>query len=277
LFSGIGYRLVVWAVMLATGIIYVMLYADRIRKNPRLSSTYESDCAVRAACQAGNGGNSLLAMTGSHAFVLAVLAIGVVALPVGVIKFNWGMRELSGLFLSIGLVSAFAGGSGINKAVDAFVEGARELMNAVLLIGLARGVKVVLDNGHVMDTMLYYMANAISHFPKLIAVQIMFFVQCFINLFIQSGSAQAAISMPIMAPLANMLGITSQTAVLAYQLGDGFANFAIPWNGLTLAVLNLGLVPIWAWFRWAFKLQMLLIGVCMLLLIWPTLATWGPF
>jgi len=275
-FSGIGYRLVVWVVMLVTGIAYVMVYAARIKKNPQLSSTYESDCAVRKSChfEAANG---FLHMTGGHAAVLATLGLGLVALPVGVMAFKWGMKELSGLFMAIGIVSAFVGRANINKAVEAFVEGAREMVTAVLLIGLARGVKVVLDDGHVMDTLLYYMASGISHFPKLVAVQIMFLVQCVINLFIQSGSAQAAISMPIMAPLSNMLGITSQTAVLAFQLGDGFANFAIPWNGLTLAVLSLGLVPVWSWFRWALKLQLLLVVVCMLLLIWPTLTAWGPF
>jgi uncharacterized ion transporter superfamily protein YfcC len=94
------------------------------------------------------------------------------------------------------------------------------------------------------------------------------------NCFIQSGSAQAAVSMPIMAPLADLLGISRQTAVLAFQLGDGFTNFAIPWNGITLAVLNIGAVPIWAWFKWAWKLQFWLIIVCMLLLIWPTLSNW---
>ncbi|HAH06492.1 MAG TPA: YfcC family protein, partial [Elusimicrobia bacterium] len=148
---------------------------------------------------------------------------------------------------------------------------------AALLIGVARGIKIMLENGLVMDTLLYSLASTVSLFPKLIAVQIMFFAQCFMNLFIQSGSAQAAVSMPIMAPLADLLGISRQTAVLAFQLGDGFTNFAIPWNGITLAVLNIAAVPIWAWFRWAWRLQAWLILVCMALLIWPTLAHWGPF
>ena len=151
------------------------------------------------------------------------------------------------------------------------------MINAALLIGIARGVKLMLENGLVMDTMLYYLSSLIIHFPKIIAVQIMFFVQCFINMFIQSGSAQAAVAMPIMAPLSDILGISRQTAVLAFQLGDGFTNFAIPWNGITLAVLNIGLVPMWAWFKWAWKLQAWLVFVCMLLLVWPTLAHWGPF
>ncbi len=151
------------------------------------------------------------------------------------------------------------------------------MVTAALLIGFARGIKLMLEDGMVMDTILFYLSSMISHFPQLVAVQIMFFVQCVMNLFIQSGSAQAAVSMPIMAPLADLLGISRQTAVLAFQLGDGFTNFAIPWNGITLAVLNIGMVPIWAWFRWAWKLQFWLVIVCMLLLVWPTLAHWGPF
>lgn len=273
LFSGIGYRLIVWVCMVGAAILYVMIYASRIKKNPKLSETYECDEAARKKLFASADGE-MFSLTGRHIAILIVLILGFCVLPYGVIVHKWAIKELTGLFFTLGIVSGLISGRGFNSIVCSFIEGAREMMTAALLIGIARGVKLMLEDGHVMDTMLFYLSSLISHFPKIIAVQIMFFVQCIMNCFIQSGSAQAAVSMPIMAPLADLLGISRQTAVLAFQLGDGFTNFAIPWNGITLAVLNIGAVPIWAWFKWAWKLQFWLIIVCMLLLIWPTLSNW---
>lgn len=276
LFSGFEYRMIVWAVMVSAGVVYVLIYASMIKKNPRKSATYESDQRIREKYLSQSRTDEYI-LTGCRICVLILLLVGFAILPLGVIKYRWGLRELTGLFFSLGILSGLMGIKGFNRVIEVFIEGAREMMTAALLIGIARGVKLMLEDGMVMDTILFYLSSLVSLFPKLIAVQIMFLVQCIMNLFIQSGSAQAAVSMPIMGPLASMLGISQQSAVLAFQLGDGFTNFAIPWNGITLAVLNIGFVPIWAWFRWAWKLQAWLIIVCMLLLIWPTLTNWGPF
>lgn len=273
--SGWEYRLVVWAVMVSAGVIYTLRYAGKIKKNPQLSEAYESDQKFRERYLSVEEKEEYR-LTLPHIVILTLLLGAFLALAICVKKYSWGFRELTGLFFALGLVSGGIGIKSFNRVIEAFIEGARDMMTAVLLIGITRGVKIMLDNGLVMDTMLYYLSSGISHFPKLIAVWIMFFVQCIMNLFIQSGSAQAAVSMPIMAPLSDIIGVSRQTAVLAYQLGDGFTNFAIPWNGITLAVLNIGFVPIWAWFKWAWKLQAWLVLVCMLLLVWPTYANWGP-
>jgi uncharacterized ion transporter superfamily protein YfcC len=105
----------------------------------------------------------------------------------------------------------------------------------------------------------------------------MFFFQSFLNFIVQSGSGQAAITMPIMAPLSDLLGVTRQTAVLAFQLGDGFTNPCIPWDGLTLAIISIGGVPLWKWLKWVWKYQAIMLLVGSLLLVWPVLAGWGPF
>jgi uncharacterized ion transporter superfamily protein YfcC len=276
LFSGLEYRLIVWATMVTAGVIYVIVYARRVKRNPESSETFACDEAVRKNLFSG-AADDAFRLTWRRSAILVILLLGFTSVPIGVIKYSWNIRELTGLFFALGLMAGLAGGLGINKITESFIEGAKEMMTAALLIGIARGVKLMLEDGMVMDTILYHLSSTIAPFPKIVAVQIMFFVQCFMNLFIQSGSAQAAVSMPIMAPLSDILGISRQTAVLAFQLGDGFTNFAIPWNGITLAVLNIGMVPIWAWFKWAWKLQAWLIFVCMLLLVWPTLSHWGPF
>lgn len=274
--SGSEYRLVVWAVLVGAGIIYVLIYASKIKKNPKLSPVFESDQRFRENfhLQADTVEEKL---TLRHSVILLLVAAAFVLLPVGVKQFGWSFREITGLFFALGLVSGVIGVKSFNKIIESFIEGAKEMMTAALLIGVARGVKILLDRGLVMDTILYSLSSGISHAPKLVAVWLMFGMQCVLNLFIQSGSAEAAISMPILAPLSDLLGVTRQTAVLAYQLGDGFTNFAIPWNGITLAVLSLGFVPMQAWFRWCWKLQIWIILLCMLLLIWPTLMHWGPF
>jgi len=276
LFSGAGYRIIVWASMLTVGIIYVLIYAARIKKNPRLSECYKADEETRKKYLSDTE-QELHPLTMRHVAVLIILATGFIILPVGVMKYKWYMKELTGLFFTMGIISGIVSGMGLNKTILSFLAGAGEMINAAFLIGIARGVMILLQDGQVMDTILHSLSCAVSVFPKIIAVQIMFLSQCILNCFIQSGSAQAAISMPIMAPLADILGITRQTAVLAFQMGDGFTNFAIPWNGITLAVLTIGFVPIWAWFKWAWKLQAWLILLCMLLLLWPVFSHWGPF
>lgn len=276
--SGMGYRLVVFCVTVGAGIIYTMIYARKIKKNPKLSLVYESDSSIRANYNGLSENNPDFILTRKRLFILILLGAGFALLPFGVIKLDWGLRELTGLFFGLALIVwIINGGKNLNRGAEDFVEGAKGLVNAALLIGIARGIKIMLDDGMVMDTILYYLSSTVSHFPKVIAIQMMFFVQSALSCILQSGSAQAAVSMPLMVPLSDLLHITRQTAVLAYQMGDGFSNFAIPWTGITLAVLTLGNIPIWTWFRWAFILQLIQVTLHMLLLIWPTVSNWGPF
>jgi uncharacterized ion transporter superfamily protein YfcC len=148
---------------------------------------------------------------------------------------------------------------------------------AALIIGISKSVLVVAEDGKIIDTMLYAMSNAVDDFPKAISVQIMFFVQAFINIFIPSGSGQAAITMPIMTPLADLLGISRQSAVLAFQFGDGLLNLVIPTSGVTMGILAVAKIPYNVWIKWIWKLVLLLVIFSMILLavpefidVWPS-------
>ncbi|HAH06493.1 MAG TPA: C4-dicarboxylate ABC transporter permease, partial [Elusimicrobia bacterium] len=135
LFSGLGYRLIVWTAMVGTGIVYTMLYAARVRKNPASSAVYESDKAIRSGyLAAGEGGG--FALDGRRKVILLVLAAGFAALPVGVISWHWGIKELAGLFFALGILSGGLGGKSLNAVVESFVAGARDMMGAALLIGV---------------------------------------------------------------------------------------------------------------------------------------------
>jgi uncharacterized ion transporter superfamily protein YfcC len=143
------------------------------------------------------------------------------------------------------------------------------MIPAAIIIALSKGILVIAQDGKILDTILFAMAGSVEGLPKAVSVQIMFFVQGGINFFIPSGSGQAAVTMPIMAPFSDLIGIGRQTAVLAYQFGDGLFNLIIPTSGVTMGVLAIGGVPFNAWIKWIWKLMVILILVSMVFLALP--------
>jgi len=133
---------------------------------------------------------------------------------------------------------------------------------------------VILEAGNIMDTILWAMSSVTSQLPGVVTAQVMYVMQLMVNFFIPSGSTQAALVMPIMAPLAELSGITPQTAVLAYQLGDGFTNMIIPTSGVTVGTLAMAKIPYEKWFRWNLPMQGMFILMSLLFLVWPVLSHW---
>jgi uncharacterized ion transporter superfamily protein YfcC len=153
------------------------------------------------------------------------------------------------------------GGLGGNGTAAAFMEGVRQLAATAVLIGLARGILIVLQDGKVIDTILHALASALEGTTAATAAMAMFAAQTVINLFVPSGSGQAALTMPLMAPLADLVGVTRQTAVVAFQMGDGFTNMIIPTNAVLMGVIALAGVPWTQWARWVLPLQVVLFVV----------------
>ena len=175
--------------------------------------------------------------------VVAVLAAGIGLFVYGVAARGWYLAELSAVFLGIGLLAAGAGGLGADGAARAFIRGASEMTATALLIGFARTIQVVLSDAQVIDTIVNGLAESLAGLPAHAAALGMLTVQTVCNLFIPSGSGQAYVTMPIMAPLADLTGVTRQTAVLAYQFGDGFTNMVVPTNALLMGMLGLARIP----------------------------------
>ncbi len=150
-----------------------------------------------------------------------------------------------------------------------FLDGARDIAGAALVVGLAAGILVVLEQGKVIDAMLYHTAQAFQGIPKAWAVELMLVVQTGINILVPSGSGQAALTMPVMAPLADLLGISRQTAVLAFQFGDGFTNLITPTSGVLIGVLSMARIDYVRWFKFMLPLQFILMLLGMLLLLGP--------
>src|SRR5690606_9472175 len=158
----------------------------------------------------------------------------------GILKHGWYFRELSGLYVMTGVVVGLIGGLTPSQVSEAFVEGFKKILLGATLVGLARGVAVVLDDGNIMDTIIYAAGRLVEAVPSSITAVIMLVVQTIINFFIPSGSGQAMVTMPIMSGLADLSGVTRQTGVLAFLFGDGFSNIIYPTSGVLMATLAIG-------------------------------------
>ena len=273
LFSGLQYRIVIWIITTSICTAFVMIYAAKIKKNPQKSVTYENDQIKRKDLKIEDVRN-FEGIRGRHKLVLIIFALSMAALIVGVLQFEWYINEISALFILTGILVGIAGRLKADEIADAFVKGAKDLCATAIIIGLARGILMVAKDGMIIDTMLNYLAGIIGSLHPIMSAQAMFVTQTFINFFVPSGSGQAALTMPVMAPLSDLVGVTRQTAVLAYQLGDGFTNMIIPTSPVTIGVLTLAGIPWEKWARWIFPLMLILFAAGMLMLIPPFLMGW---
>lgn len=213
----------------------------------------------------------LLAIRRSVAsFNLQLLFFTVAYLVVGVLGYGWYVMEISALFLAMGIFSGLAAGYGLDKVMGLFQEGARDILGPAMVIGLAGGIIFVLQEGKVIDTILHGASSAMSRMGEVASVGSMYGFQTCLNLIMPSGSAKAALTMPIMSQFSDLLDISRQTTVLAFQFGDGFTNMITPVSGVLLGVLGVARIPYAVWFKWVYKFILLLIAVGFLLLL-PTL------
>lgn len=204
-----------------------------------------------------------------HFFVLYLLFFTIIFLVIGVMGYGWYIGEISALFLALGILSGVAAGYGANEIVGKLTEGAKDILSAALVVGLAAGIIVILEDGKVVDTLLYRMSSAMADTGKSASLGVMYMIQTLINIVIPSASAKAAITMPIMAPFSDLIGVSRQATVLAFQFGDGFTNMITPTSGILIAVLTIARVPYGKWFKLILPFILLLIVVGFLLLL-PT-------
>ncbi|MCB0561705.1 MAG: putative basic amino acid antiporter YfcC [Lewinellaceae bacterium] len=264
--SGMGYRLIVWTITTLIAILYIMRYARRVEQDKTLSPMYAIDEERDISHLNDDEGEGF---TTRHKLVLLILAAALTLLVIGVSSWHWYIDEISALFIAMGIAAAIVGSLSLDGAVEAFKDGARDMITAALVIGLAKGLIVIAEDGRIIDTILNSIAAGSDGLPQAITVEIMFVFQTFLNFFVPSGSGQAALTMPIMAPLSDLLGLSRQTAVLAFQFGDGLSNMIIPTSGVTMGILAVAKVPYNVWIKWFTPLLLILIVACMLLLLPP--------
>ncbi len=266
-FSGAGFRIFMWVVFTLAGIVFTMVYAAKIKKNPQLSVAYESDAYYREQMEADTG--KTVSFGAGQALVLLTVAATIVWTVWGVVKEGYYIPEIASQFFVMGLVSGIIGcifklnDMTPSDVASSFQSGAADLVGAALVVGMAKGIVIVLGgtdatNPSVMNTVLYALGNAISGMPGMLAAWLMYVFQSVFNFFVVSGSGQAALTMPIMAPLADLAGVTRQVAVLAFQLGDGLTNLIVPTSGCLLGVLGVARLEWGKWARFQIKMQLML-------------------
>jgi len=275
LFSGIGFRIIVWAVLLAVSIYYVMRYAKKIKDKPELSIIAEVELEERK-----NNSFDIAVehkLLPSHYLVFLTLAAGLAIIVYGVYKFEWYINEIAAVFLGMGIISGFIGRISPNEMAQEFINGARGIIFGALVVGIARTILIVLQDGLILDSIIYSLASLISGLPKAFAAVGMFVVQSLINFAIPSGSGQAATTMPIMVPLADILGLTRQTAVLAFHFGDGFSNTFTPTASTLMASLSIAKIAYDKWIKYYGKLFFIWSAIGAVFMVIATLINYGPF
>ena len=203
-------------------------------------------------------------------YILNLLMFAIIYMVTGVMGYGWYLPEICALFMALGLASGFSAGYSADHISKEFIAGAKDIFSAALVIGFAAGIIVILKNGQVIDVMLESMASALDGAGRAGALGSMYGIQTFINIFIPSASAKAAVTMPIMAPFSDIIGVSRQACVLAFQFGDGFTNMITPCSGVLMAVLSVARIPYEKWFRWVWKFILILMIAGFLLLL-PTL------
>jgi uncharacterized ion transporter superfamily protein YfcC len=204
-----------------------------------------------------------------HFFILSIFLFTILYLIVGVMGYQWYVLEIATLFLVMGLSSGLAMGYGTNRITELFIAGIKDILSAALIVGLAGGIIIVLQNGKVIDPMLHSIAGSMKDVGKYGSVTIMYGIQTLINLVMTSGSAKAALTMPIMAPFSDLIHVSRQATIMAYQFGDGFTNMITPTSAVLIGVLGVAKIPYEKWVKWVWPLILILFILGLLLLI-PT-------
>ena len=266
--SGSGFRMVMWAFFTLLGIAYTLYHANKVRKHPELSPVRASDEYFRTEL-ANQADNKDARFEPGHALVLLTVLVGMIWIIWGVVEKGYYIPEIATQFFIMGLVSGLIGlvfklnGMKLDDLAISFRHGAADLLGAAMVVGMAKGIILVLGgdsptNPTVLNTILHNAGAMISGFAPVFSAWIMYLFQAIFNFFVVSGSGQAALTMPLMSPLADIAGLTRQVAVLAFQLGDGFTNLIVPTSACLMACIGAAKIDWATWAKWQIKFQAVL-------------------
>lgn len=270
LFSGMEYRLFCWAILTLLLILFVLFYAKSIYKAPQAAAEQQTFAAPQptAAPQAPAEPQPCpQRMSAAQKIILLILFATIVLLVVGVTLWGWYMAEISGLFLAMGIVSGIVAGYDSGRISSEMIAGAKDILSSALVVGLASGIIVILQEGRIIDSILNSLQAALNNAGGEWSLSAMYGIQALINTIIPSATAKAAITIPIMAPFSDMVGVSRQAMVLAFQFGDGFTNMITPTSGVLIASLSMARITYSEWVRkiWRPVLALMVIGLLLLL------------
>lgn len=274
IFSGLGYRFVCLVVFLIVTNIYIIWYAKKIKANPESSVVYEMEQENKKIEVSEKQHDKI---EGRHYLVLLIVMACFVLLVYGSQNWKWKLQENAAMFIWMGVLSGFAYGFGPSKIAEEFTKGAKKLVYGALMIGMANGISLILTDGKILDTTVQYLGGLLVTLPSYLQAAGMFLMQLLINGLITSGSGQAAATMPIMLPVADIIGITKQTTVLAFNFGDGLSNYILPTSSALMGFIAMVGISYSNWMKFMWKLFLIWIVVGAILVIVANSINYGPF
>ena len=268
--SGMTYRLIIWVTVTIITSLFIMNYARKVKQDPSkgLIADIEEPFVEK---------EEDIRFTKRHALILLIFLLSLIFLVYAISEFGWYIIEIATYFLILGIACGLIGGMGPSEIAERFIDGAKEVVYGAIIVGLARGILVVMQQGMILDTVIHALGGLIEGVPTALAGVLMFFVQLIVNFFIPSGSGQAAATMPIMIPLADMIGLSRQTAVLAYQFGDGFTNQIIPTCSWLMVNLAVAKIPYERWVKFVTPIMLIWIASAVIFLVIASVINYGPF
>lgn len=250
-FSGLWLRCVSFVIFWVITNIYLIRYAKKIKANPEKSVMFgyqsSSTLSVKEL-------DDFQKMETRHVRVLLVVLICFVWLIYGCAKYKWALNKVSVVFIYMAIISGLAYGFGPSRIAKEYIAGMRNMTEPAIIIAMGCATTLILSEGHVLDTVVRSLANVIGLLPFILRAPGMYILQTITNFFIVAGNAQAAVAMPIMTPVADMIGVSRQTAVLAFNFGDGLSNYILPHSSALMGFIGMAGIPYDRWMRFMVKL-----------------------
>ncbi|WP_297134116.1 YfcC family protein [Terrisporobacter sp.] len=260
--SGIEYRVIMFIIFIAICIGFVMMYANKVKKDPTKSLVKD----ISLNKEVINNNTNIKEFTKREAIVIAIFTLGMGIMVYGVLKQGWYISEIAMIFTAIGVISGIASGLKQDEIVNSFTSGAKDLISAGLCIAFARGIVIIAENGYIIDTILNSAANVLNGLPKAIFINLTFLIEGLIAFLIPSASGLASLTVPVLAPLGDLVDVSRQIIVTAYQFGIGITNLITPTSGVLMGALALANIPWSKWVRFIMPLMIILVITTMVFL-----------
>lgn len=271
MYSGMGLRIAIYVIFYILSVAFILRHVNKIEKNPELAEYGKFNPNERITF------DDNFKLSKRHALSLLVFLGCFIALIYGVISLGWYISEIVGIFLLGAIIMGLIGRLSGNEMTDAFLKGCSEMISGAMIIGIANTILVVLTSGNLLDTILHITSNLLNGLSPSVTAVGMAVVNFFIHFLVPSGSGHASLVMPIMAPLADLVGVTRQTAAFATVMGGGVSSLIIPTGGLLLAALGMMGIPYSKWAKWVFPYVAIQIVIVVIFLIIAQAINYGPF
>lgn len=272
IFSGVGLRIIMFIVFMIITLAYIIWYIKRISKDPSKSLMGKEKFTKSMT----DNPEERPPLTTRHKIIIFLFFATILVFVYGSLRLEWGVNELSALFIIDGILTAVVAKQKPNEFIDTFMSGAKNILFGALIIGVARSITILMEDGQILDTVVHALFVPLSQLSPMLGAIAMFLFNVIFNLLIPSGSGQAAVVMPLMTPLSDVLGVTRQTAVIAFKMGDGITNMVTPVSGTLMAILAVGGVPFTKWFKFALPLVFIWSFLAIIFVIVAVLINYGP-